>query len=286
MQIGKLAMTLTATVLLSAACADDTPAQVAGPGDLGHIHDLVETDDGTLLVASHTGLYRIDDIATATLVGTEQHDLMSMAAANDTIYASGHPDLRLEQYRVEGLPAHLGLAESDDLGRTWTVDPNLLGRYDFHALQPTELGLYAADSLGTIRFRDDEGEWSDLGSLEARDLAADPNDPRRLVATDWDGQLWSSDDGAQTWALAIGSPGAIEVEWLNSDTLFAAAEDGSIHRASSPDGPWIGVATAPADVETLYAVNDRLWITSHGGSIHISSDDGETWQPVYIPPTI
>ena len=284
MQIGKLAMTFTATVLLSVACADDTPAQVAGAGDLGHIHDLVQTDDGTLLVASHTGLYRIDDIATATLVGTEQHDLMSMAAAGDTIYASGHPDLRLEQYRVEGLPAHLGLAESADLGRTWRTDPDLLGRYDFHALQPTELGLYAADSLGTIRFRDDEGDWSDLGSLEARDLAADPNDPRRLVATDWEGRLWASNDGALTWSPAIGSPAVIEVEWLDSDTLLTAAEDGSIHRASTPAGPWTEIATAPAEVETLYASGDLLWVTGPGGSIHLSRDDGATWQPVYVPP--
>ncbi len=97
---------------------------MAGPGDLGHIHDLVETADGELLVASRSGLYRITDTNTATLVGTEQHDLMSMAADNDTLYASGHPDLRLEQYRVEGHPQHLGLAESSDLGETWIVDPD------------------------------------------------------------------------------------------------------------------------------------------------------------------
>ena len=148
--------------LVFAACGADTTEQVAGPGDLGHIHDLVETGHGELLVASHSGLYRITDTDSAVLVGTEQHDLMSMTSDNGTLYASGHPDLRLEQYRVEGLPPHLGLAQSSDGGQTWNVDPELLGKSDFHALLPTNSGLYAADTEGIIRFRSSDGSWTCL----------------------------------------------------------------------------------------------------------------------------
>jgi hypothetical protein len=93
------ALALSFAVLLAvASCANDSDEVVAEPGALGHIHDLVLTDDDTLLVASHGGLYRIDEFDRAVLVGTEQHDLMSMSADADGLLASGHPDLRLEKY--------------------------------------------------------------------------------------------------------------------------------------------------------------------------------------------
>ncbi len=270
--------------LVVAACGADTTEQVAGPGDLGHIHDLVETGDGELLVASHSGLYRITDTDTAVLVGTEQHDLMSMTSNNGTLYASGHPDLRLEQYRVEGLPPHLGLAQSSDGGQTWSVDPDLLGKSDFHALLPTNSGLYAADTEGIIRFRSSDGSWTDRGTFAARDLAAHPDDPEQLVATDDNAQIWLSTDGARTWSLAEDTPPAIEIEWVEADLLVAATEDGSVYFAPDAVGPWTDTGAAPGEVETLHIDGGRWWVTGRGGTIHLSTDGAATWEAVYLPP--
>ncbi|MDW3178622.1 MAG: hypothetical protein R8J94_14625 [Acidimicrobiia bacterium] len=272
------------TTLVLAACGSDTTDRVAGPGDLGHIHDLVETADGELLAASHSGLYRITDTETAILVGSEQHDLMSMAADDDLLYASGHPDLRLEKYRVADHPPHLGLARSGDGGETWTVEADLLGKHDFHALLPTSRGLYAADTQGMIRLRTPAAEWTDLGELAARDLAADPDNPDHLVATDEEAQIWVSTDGARTWSRVQDAPPVIEVEWEESDLLVAATEDGVLYRAGSPDGPWASVASAPGEIETLHIDDGRWWVTGHGGSIHFSTDDAATWEAVYLPP--
>jgi hypothetical protein len=273
-----------AVVFAAASCASDSAEVVARPGALGHIHDLVLTNDDTLLVASHGGLYRIESIDRAVLVGTEQHDLMSMSADAEGLLASGHPDLRLEKYRVEDFPPHLGLVRSTDLGQNWTVEAELLGKRDFHALVPTADGVFAADAQGIVMLRQPDGVWVELGELTARDLAVNPSDSATLVGTDYDGQVWRSDDGGRTWSNLDGAPELIEIDWPESEQLVGAQEDGTIWTASTLDGPWSSVASGFEEVETLHIDNDQWWLTVHGGAIHTSTDDGETWTAVYLPP--
>ena len=275
--------TLTAAVALT-ACSSDTGDRVAGPGELGHIHDLVIDEDGSLLVASHSGLYRIESVDRAVLVGSEQHDLMSMAADDANLLASGHPDLRLEKYRVDDHPPHLGLARSSDGGQTWTVEADLLGKHDFHALAPTDVGVYAADTEGVIMRRSPDGQWENLGALAARDLAANPVDPSQLIATDEDGAAWASADGALTWNPLHDAPDVIEIEWIADDQIIAASEEGTLWQTTAPNGDWSEIAIGPSDLETLHIDNDQWWVTVHGGAIHTSTDDGESWTPVYAPP--
>ena len=275
--------TLTAAVALT-ACSSDTGDRVAGPGELGHIHDLVIDEDGSLLVASHSGLYRIESVDRAVLVGSEQHDLMSMAADDLDLLASGHPDLRLEKYRVEDHPPHLGLARSSDGGQTWTVEADLLGKHDFHALAPTDVGVYAADTEGVIMRRSPDGEWETLGALAARDLAANPVDPSQLIATDEDGAAWASADGALTWNPLPDAPDVIEIEWIADDQIIAASEEGTLWQTTAPNGDWSEIAIGPSDLETLHIDNDQWWVTVHGGAIHTRTGDGESWTPVYAPP--
>lgn len=273
-----------AGLLIATSCSSDSAEVVAEAGALGHIHDLVVTESGELLVASHSGLYRIDAIDRAVLLGTEQHDLMSMAADDDGLVASGHPDLRLVKYMVEDHPPHLGLARSNDLGSTWEVEADLLGMRDFHALVPTADGVFAADAQGTIMFRQPNGDWIELGELSARDLAVKPGDNEVVVATDSDGQLSLSDDGARTWQTVSSAPALIEIEWPEPNQLVGADEGGTIWMSSSPDGPWKNVDSGLEEIETLHIDDGRWWLTEHGGAIYTSSDDGQTWAAVYQPP--
>lgn len=67
----RLLIAMLSGALALSACSNDTGGRVAGPGELGHIHDLVIDEDGSLLVASHSGLYRIESIDRAVLVGSE-----------------------------------------------------------------------------------------------------------------------------------------------------------------------------------------------------------------------
>ncbi len=275
-------VTLLASLLV-ASCA--TEPLVAGAGDLGHIHDLVTEIDGGPLVASHTGLYRIESVDRAVLVGTERHDLMSMTRLPDgRLIIGGHPDLRLEEYRVADKPPHLGLAESVDDGETWSVIA-LLGEADFHALEPVDRGVLAAESTGRIWLLDQSGELDQLGAVESRDLAVDPADQSRVVSVDYDGGLWFSLDGGATWNSLEAPASLVEVEW--STRLLGVEENGTIWDGG-PDGfSWDVVAQGPSDVETFHIDSeDRWWVTMKGGAIVRSDDAGSSWKDVYVPPTL
>lgn len=265
---------------MAAGCSSDLDV-VAAAGDLGHIHDLVLTADDDLLVASHTGLYRIEAQERAVLAGPEQHDLMAMAAPDDgTIVASGHPDLRLEEYRVADKKALLGLVESSDDGRTW-CQIGLLGEADIHALLPTQEGLLAAESSGQIMLRLPDGTWEERGNVVAADLAVDPDEPDRIVATDFDGILWASTDGGRSWEVVDGAPSLVEVEWTVGGGFLAIDSKGQIWTASTPAGPWDEMATGPADPETLLVDRaETWWVASEGGRISRSEDGGTTWSDV------
>ncbi|MFT7648747.1 MAG: hypothetical protein ACI8Y4_003499 [Candidatus Poriferisodalaceae bacterium] len=280
----RLIMAMLGAAIALSACSNGAGDLVAGPGELRHIHDLVIENDGSLLVASHTGLFRVESIDRAVLVGTERHDLMSMTADNADIVASGHPDLRPEKYRVDDLPPHMGLARSDDSGQTWTVEADLLGKHDFHALVSTDVGVYAADAAGLIMLRTSSGEWQNLGSVAARDLAANPLALDQLVATDEDGAAWYSSDGAVTWDSLPNAPAAIEIEWTANNQIIAASKDGNLWQTTTPNDTWTKITTGPSEVETLHIEDDQWWVTIQGGAIHSSTDHGESWTQVYMPP--
>lgn len=274
-----------ATLTIAVACGSSPDGQVAATADdLVHIHDLA-VDDDTVLVASHTGLWRIEDLDRAVLVGAGRHDLMAMAQLGDgTLIASGHPDLRDDEFTVEGLPPFFGLATSNDGGRTWNAD-ELLGHADFHAFAPADGDLYAAETAGRIWKRDSDGDWAELGSVEARDLATHPTDPNRLIATGYDGTVWTSGDGALTWSRPGDAPTLIEIEWTSPDEIIGAAEDGTIWTSSTPDSGWTESGSGPSGVETFYIdAEGNWWLATHGGAISTSSDEGASWANAYQPP--
>lgn len=284
MNILKRFVIAAAVSMVAAACGSTAGPVVAGPGALGHIHDLVLTDDDTLLVASHTGLYRIDAIDQAVLVGTEQHDLMAMSVDSGGLLASGHPDLRLDEYLVDDHPPHLGLARSANFGETWTVESDLLGKRDFHAIVPTVDGIFTADAQGSILRRNPDGTWEELGAVAARDLAIRPSNTSQQIAADLDGALWFSADGGNSWDRASDAPAVIEIEWPESGRILGAGENGLIWEAPTTNGPWRQVAETRPELETFHIDGDQWWATLHGGEIITSTDQGETWSHVYEPP--
>jgi hypothetical protein len=270
--------------VIAGACGGSEPV-VAGPGDLGHVHDLVLTEDGTLLVAAHSGLYRIETAERAVRVWDEYHDLMAMAATdNGNLVASGHPSLQLDQYRIEGRPPHLGFIESNTGGSSWVIGP-LLGEADFHAFAPTAEGVYGAESSGSIWFRDNDREWSVRGDLEARDLATQPDDARVVVGTGYDDSVYVSRDGADTWVPLDDAPALIEIEWPAVGALWGVDIDGLVWTTEELGNPWLTVGQVGGEPETLMVDSSAtLWVSLHGGSILRSDDLAESWRDVYSPP--
>lgn len=268
---------------LVAACGTDPAEIVADPGDLRHIHDFAMADDGTLLAASHTGLYRIEGLERALLVGTERHDLMAMIREDDgDLLASGHPDLRLERYRVDGKEPHLGLIESSDLGRSWNL-LGMLGEADFHALAAAPNGTYAAESTGgAVWFRSAAGEWERRGALELNDLAVDPDDSSRVLGTALDGGLWYSIDGGIDWTEIPDAGEVVEVEWPSGDSTYGIDATGKIWSAADPESEWAIVGDGPSEVETFWIDSGTWWVGVHGGDIWRSDNSGADWVQVYL----
>lgn len=270
------ALVAVASTALIAACSGDTGDAVP-PSEIGHVHDVI-VDDDTLLVATHRGLLRLDD-GSYRRVGDEVHDLMAMTRDPDgDIVASGHPDLRLEQYRVDGAPSFLGLARSQDEGANWEV-VGLLGEADFHAIVPTGTGLLAGDSTGTIwRFAGD-GDGQPVGAVpfDINDLAVSPDDAARVVAASYEGEIAVSDDAAQTWKIERGAPPIVEIEWTDEGVLGATA-DGELWVASSPAGPFERAGAVPGDVDTLLVNADGVWAATHDGQIYRQEND--SWAPL------
>lgn len=278
-------LVLSAVVAGLAGCSSDDGPLVAGSGDLGHVHDLVLEADGTLLAATHSGLYRIEGPDRAVLAGPEQHDLMSMVGLdNGDLLASGHPDLRLDRFRVDGLPPLLGLVRSSDGGVSWQVQ-DLLGEADFHAMVSAGGGLYVAASTEQIALLHPSGDWQMFGSVVAADLAVSPDEPRRFAATDFDGVLRVSSD-AFTWLSSDDVPALVQIEWPEPDRLLGIDLSGEIWVTSAPEGPWIKVAVGPTRPETfLVDATGSWWVAARGGVISRSDNDGVAWIDVYTPPT-
>ena len=51
---------------------------------------------------------------------------------------------------------------------------------------PHDDGLYAAEASGHSWFNDPEGGWTELGEVEARELAIDPMGAKRQIAPDYE----------------------------------------------------------------------------------------------------
>ncbi len=122
--------------------ASDAPTPEAGdPGPI-HVHGLgVNPSDGSLFVATHTGLFRAGPSEMrARRVGDRYQDTMGFTVIGpDRFLGSGHPDGR------EQLPPYLGLIESVDAGRSWQP-VSLLGEADFHVLEARGQRIYGYGS--------------------------------------------------------------------------------------------------------------------------------------------
>lgn len=263
-------------VLVAASCARTEPvAQHDDPGML-HVHALHAdpSDDASLLAATHTGLFRLDEHG-AERISAAWHDLMAFAVAPDgSLLASGHPALDAERLQLPEHPPHLGLARSNDGGRTWQ-SLSLLGEADFHALVATgDVLLGAEATTGQLLASTDGGQrWQQRSQVDLVALAAHPEDADLLVGATGDA-LVRSEDGGRTWTSTATISGPVTA---NTAGFVAAAPDGLV--MTSIDGNnWEPAGQLPSTPEALLAVDARLYAWTTGEGLQRSDDGGGTWQ--------
>jgi len=266
-----------------AGCGETSSEPAAAPAseDPGpvHVHGLgVDPADGSLFIATHTGLFRAGpNEARARRVGRSYQDTMGFTVVGPNRFlGSGHPDASGD------LPPFLGLIASRDAGKTWDAIA-LQGEVDFHVLEANGRRIYGYGSdweTRQPRFLTSENggrSWQPLqapGSLIS--LAISPDDPRALVASSETG-VFRSDDAGRSWAK-VDAPAAGFVVWI-SDGLILVGLDGRVLRATDLTGgswrPLGSIDAQPAAVDT--GAGRELLVALHDGSVKRSVDGGATW---------
>jgi hypothetical protein len=267
MRVTVAPLVLVVAVIVGCGGGEESGPPSAPDGDPGpvHVHGIgVDPADGSLFIATHTGLFRTPrGSERAERVGDRWQDTMGFTVVGPGRFlGSGHPDLRDE------LPPFLGLIESRDAGRTWRA-VSLQGKVDFHVLEASGRRVYGHGSDWDTRqpvflaSRNGGRSWRSLRAPEPLiALAIHPRDPDRVIAS---GQrkVYTSADGGRTWSDA-GAPSGGLLAWTPGG-VHLAAEDGRVLRSTEEGETWRIVGR----VEGLPALHD--------GTIHRSDDGGRSW---------
>jgi hypothetical protein len=243
----------------------------------------VDPADGTLLLATNRGLYRVREnrfVSMRSRLG--RSDVAKGLAFRFTgpgeAVGSGHPGRAQSDWAV------LGLVRTEDGGRTWR-SVSRLGAGDYHAIAVSGDTLAAAPGgEATVLVSQDGGQnfQPRTAPLALADLEIDPADPDRWVGTAETG-VHLTTDGGQTWRPADSAGGA-RIAWPATDALFRADLDGRVSRSSDGGVTWEDVGRVDGETHGLAAVDERtLYAADLEGVVRVSRDGGETWEDFARP---
>jgi len=123
---------------------------------------------------------------------------------------------------------------------------SLEGEADFHALEAAGDLLYGYDSVtGRLMVSSDRRDWHTLGRVQVADLAADPSDPTRVLATTADGVVAYHADGGPE-RLVDEAPPLMLLDWPTADLHIGVSADGDVYRSSDGGGSWQRTDEPPA----------------------------------------
>ena len=188
----------------------------------------------------------------------------------DRFVASGHPGSE------PGLPPNIGLTESRDGGETW--EPvSLTGEADFHVLRASGSRIYGYDGVnGRLMVSANTGrEWTERQVPSPLiDLAVDPRDADRVIATTQSGLVQSRDAGRSWRQLSdqvslLAWPARDRLVMLDGAGRVSVSADGG--RSSKPGGSVQGQAVS------FMASPDSIYVALSDGSVLESSDDGASF---------
>jgi len=255
-----------------------TGVPFADPGPI-HVHGLgINPADGSLFIATHTGLFRVGAASRkAVRVADRNQDTMGFSVVGPNRFiGSGHPDRR-----EQSLPPLLGLIESADAGKSWKPI-SLLGDADFHVLRSLGKRVYGYDaSNDRLLASADEGRgWKELDKpAPIVDLAPNPSDPQRLVTTaigGLDQGMYESGNGGDSWKRLNYAVGLLA--WPTPGRLYLVDDQGDVLVSSNGGRTLTRQGEIGGQPAALLAVGkDELYVALHDGTIKRSADGGIIW---------
>jgi photosystem II stability/assembly factor-like uncharacterized protein len=256
----------------------DPLAPTEDPGPI-HVHGLgINPGDGSLFIATHTGLFRVErEKEQAERVGDKLQDTMGFTVVGaDRFLGSGHPDPR--DIRDRRLPPLLGLIESTNAGNTWRPI-SLLGQADFHVLRSVGKRIYGYDATNDrlLISRDAGRSWEQRRRpIPLIDLAADPRNPRRIVAVG-EGGLYRSGDEGRSWELVRDDAAGL-LAWPSEESLFLVDGRGGVFVSADRGRGWKAVGQIGGQPAALLGrTATELYVALHDGTIKRSGNGGRTW---------
>jgi Strictosidine synthase-like, N-terminal len=285
---------LAATLLVGCGGDDGTssasdPSELAVPwldpdGDPPIVGGLtVNPSDGTLLMTTNTGMFRIDADATkpepftGTLETPDGSGKLSEALVTrfgepDTLLGSGHPAAG------ESLPAALGLIRSEDAGKTWT-SVSELGKSDFHAIETSGSTIVGAlfGQPQVLVSEDDGRTWtSKAAPLPIVAMEVDPSDARRWIASTQSG-IFRTTDGGGTWREVEPIPN-VRFAWAEGSDLYRIDPGGDLKVSTDRGESWKALGSTGGEPQALTVDADgKLYAALLDGTIAVSDDGGRTF---------
>lgn len=247
-------------------------------GGFGHVHGIaVDPGSGVLHVATHVGLFRIDDNRTAVRVSEEEPDLMGFTAVGPRHFlASGH------SAQHDHGPANLGLIESTDGGVTWQT-MSLSGAADFHGLRAAHGAVYGYNSTdGAFMVSTDRQTWQQRSTVAMRAFAVSPSDPESVLAIGRGG-LQRSTDGGRTWQVVAGSPALAVLAWDQAGQTWGVAPGGVVWWSTDGGGNWQRRGAVNGQPQAIATGMGAVFVALTGDRIVTSSDGGASWSSRYAP---
>lgn len=294
--IGVIGVVLLAALVVALSRGDKHSNPTAGPltAAVGHIHGIgIDPADGRLYIGAHEGVFLVDtdgidvvdvvDGVDGTVggvrpVGEDRFDTMGFTVAGPNRFlASGHPGMTSDR------PPHLGLIESEDAADTWRT-LSLEGEADFHALESAGRRTWGADSIGGRLLTSNDAErWTPVANGQFIDIAVDPADAARTLATNPTGQLraYTADGDEQ---LVPNAPALTYLDWPVPQELAGLAPDGTVYLSRDRGTTWETTGTVPGR-PSAFEVDTRAWYAASDIGLYTSTDHGGTWAPLFEYPT-
>lgn len=274
---------MTAVIIAAAASlaiagcssSDDQSGTAAVESPFGHVHGIgLNPGDGLVYVASHHGVFRLDD-GSPTLVADRAQDTMGFTvAAPDYFLASGHPAIASDD------PQPLGLIASTDRAETWSA-LSLAGNSDLHAIDTAGDVIYAYSSASEIMASDDGGKaWRTVLRGQFLDIAADPTEPDRLLATTDTGALVSITPDEDATEVAD-APLMVLIDRTADGEIVGVDPTGSVLTSDDNGKTWDTKASLGAGPQAL-SVRSATWYAATKGGLVQSTDEGATWDPLEV----